>query len=51
MLDWINDKVAAVTLTGALGLAGLQVITPMFVDLIFDGLIIGFLWVYAKTKN
>lgn len=40
-MDFLKDKVNELALTGALILAGLQVITPMFVDIIFDGLIIG----------
>ena len=40
-MDFIKDKVNELALTGALILAGLQIITPMFVDVLFDGLIIG----------
>lgn len=49
-MDWIKDKISELTLTAAIGLAALQVITPMFVDLIFDGLIIGLMWIATKAK-
>lgn len=48
-MDWVKSKINEVTLTAAIGLAGLQVITPMFVDMIFDGLIIGLMLVASKT--
>jgi hypothetical protein len=50
-MDWIKDKIAEVTLTAALGLAALQIITPMFVDLVFDGLIIGLMWIGTKSSK
>ncbi len=51
MLDWVEDKITTFTLSAAIGLAGLQVITPMFVDLIFDGLIIGLMFIASKTSS
>jgi len=50
-MDWIKDKINEVTVTGAISLAALQVITPMFVDLIFDGLIIGMMVIASKTSK
>lgn len=47
----IKDKINELTLTGAIALAGLQIITPMFVDVLFDGLIIGLMYVAAKTTR
>lgn len=47
----IKDKINELTVTGAIALAGLQIITPMFVDVIFDGLIIGLMYVAAKTTR
>lgn len=47
----IKDKVNELTVTGAIALAGLQIITPMFVDVLFDGLIIGLMYVAAKTTR
>jgi hypothetical protein len=49
-MDWVKGKITEFTLTAAIGLAALQVITPMFVDMIFDGLIIGLLYVAGKMK-
>lgn len=51
MFDWVKDKIAEVTLTAALGLAALQIITPMMIDVVFDGLIIGLMWVSAKAND
>lgn len=47
----IKDKINELALTGALGLAGLSIITPMFVDLIFDGMIIGLMYLASKTSK
>lgn len=47
----IKDKINELAVTGALALAGLQIITPMFVDVLFDGLIIGLMYVAAKTTR
>lgn len=51
MFDWVKDKINEVTLTAAIGLAGLQIVTPMFIDIMFDGMIIGLMWISAKTNN
>lgn len=47
----IQAKINELTVTGAIALAGLQIITPMFVDVLFDGLIIGLMYVAAKTSK
>lgn len=47
----MKAKINELALTGALGLAGLSIITPMFVDIIFDGLIIGLMYLAAKTDK
>lgn len=51
MLDWIKDKVAELTLTASLGLAALQIITPMMIDVVFDGLIIGLMYIASKINR
>ena len=48
MKAFLKDHVESLFVTAAIGLAVLQIITPMFVDIIFDGLIIGML--YAASK-
>jgi hypothetical protein len=50
-MDWAKSKINELTLTAAIGLAALQVVTPMFIDMMFDGLIIGLMWVAAKTAK
>lgn len=47
----MKAKINELALTGALALAGLQIITPMFVDVLFDGLMIGLMYVAAKTTK
>lgn len=47
----MKDKINELAVTGALALAGLQIITPMFVDVLFDGMIIGLMYVAAKTTK
>jgi len=48
-MDWVKGKINELTLTAAIGLAALQVVMPMFFDLMLDGLIIGLMWVATKT--
>lgn len=50
-MDWLKSKVNEITLTAAVGLAALQIIMPMFLDLILDGLIIGLMLVASKTSK
>lgn len=47
----IKDKINELAVASAIGLAALQIITPMFVDVLFDGLIIGLMYVADKTTR
>lgn len=47
----IKGQINKLAVTGAVALAGLQMITPMFVDMMFSGLIIGLMFVASKTDN
>ena len=47
----IKDKINELSVAAAIGLAGLSIITPMFVDLMFDAMIIGLMYLASKTSK
>ena len=50
-MDWVKSKINELTLTAAIGLAALQIVMPMFIDLMLDGLIIGMMMIASKTSK
>lgn len=51
MLEWLRTHALAWTTSAALTIAGLRFVTPNFVDLIFDGLTVGLVWLAAKLAK
>jgi hypothetical protein len=50
MLDWFRSHALAWTTSAALTLTLAQVVTPSFMDWVFDFIVVGLVWMAAKLS-
>lgn len=48
MVDFLKHRMISSLISVALVIVGLQTITPLFIDLVFDAILVGFIFLAAR---
>lgn len=50
-MDWLKSKINEIAVLAVSGLIALQIIMPMFIDIVFSAMIAALAWLAAKSSK